>query len=285
MSFVKHTACPRCRSSDALANYSDGGQHCFSCGYHPRIDGRVFFNKERVNEQNENLSSQQEIPEWFTQHLPHEGTEWAASYGISVPELLKWEVRGSIKPAKMVFPLHDQLGRFHEVVSSVGTGVSTRRSKEDIYLQNIRLEQRPFAYQLRNFPGETQANHQRKFPKYITYGSVSEILPIYHTSESLSSNSRRLVLVEDCLSAMKIARQSDVMPCLTSTLSLTKLKRLAARYDTFLVWLDGNMYDKAQRLARLLSLLGKEARAVYSPLDPKCYEDEQISRVLLTGSL
>ena len=84
---------------------------------------------------------------------------------------------------------------------------------------------------------------------------------------------------------MKIARQSDAMPCLTSTLSLTKLKRLRGLYGAFLVWLDGNMFDKAQRLARLLQLLGADAKAVYTELDPKCYKDKEISQVLLTGNL
>lgn len=32
--FVKHTACPKCNSSDAFANYGElGGGHCFSCHY------------------------------------------------------------------------------------------------------------------------------------------------------------------------------------------------------------------------------------------------------------
>ena len=32
--FVKHTSCPQCGSSDALAIYADGGgSHCFSCSY------------------------------------------------------------------------------------------------------------------------------------------------------------------------------------------------------------------------------------------------------------
>lgn len=32
--FLHHEPCNSCGSSDALAVYSDGGEHCFSCGYH-----------------------------------------------------------------------------------------------------------------------------------------------------------------------------------------------------------------------------------------------------------
>jgi len=277
VAFLKHTACPRCGSSDALANYSDGGQHCFSCGYHPRVDGRVFLNQRNVNEQDEeisrdsNFSERKTIPEWFTEHLPYEGTEWAASYGITVPELLKWGVKGSIKPPNLLFPL------FFTGTEQNDRGDETR--------SRGRLDLRQCgAYQVRTFGSSKASTHpESNVPKYYTKGSVSEILPIYQTRER--NETRRIVLVEDCLSAMKIARQSDAMPCLTSTLSLAKLKRLSSLYDTFLVWLDGNMFDKAQRLARLLQLLGADAKAVYTEDDPKCYNDDQISRVLLTGNL
>ena len=32
--FISHQPCPNCPSSDAFAVYSDGGGHCFSCGFH-----------------------------------------------------------------------------------------------------------------------------------------------------------------------------------------------------------------------------------------------------------
>ncbi len=32
--FLRHEPCDNCGSSDALAVYSDGGRHCFSCEYH-----------------------------------------------------------------------------------------------------------------------------------------------------------------------------------------------------------------------------------------------------------
>ena len=42
-SFVKHEGCPKCGSSDALAIYSNGGQHCFNagCGYHVNGTGTM----------------------------------------------------------------------------------------------------------------------------------------------------------------------------------------------------------------------------------------------------
>ena len=37
--FVRHEPCPSCGSSDALARYSDGHGHCFSCGNYEHGDG------------------------------------------------------------------------------------------------------------------------------------------------------------------------------------------------------------------------------------------------------
>lgn len=89
--------------------------------------------------------------------------------------------------------------------------------------------------------------------------------------------------MEDCLSAIKIARQCDSYPLMTSTLSLKEIKRLAGRYTTFLVWLDGNKYDNAQGVARRLSFLGGKAKAIYTPLDPKEYSDAEIAATIDLG--
>jgi hypothetical protein len=43
------------------------------------------------------------------------------------------------------------------------------------------------------------------------------------------------------------------------------------------------MYHKAQRIAQRMNMLGMDARAVYSDLDPKCYSDEEIRKKVLTS--
>jgi hypothetical protein len=39
--FVKHEPCLECGSSDALARYSSGSAHCFSCNHHIQVNGNV----------------------------------------------------------------------------------------------------------------------------------------------------------------------------------------------------------------------------------------------------
>jgi hypothetical protein len=199
-----------------------------------------------VQELNEQEETKTAFPT-FSHELPQKGVEWAKSYGIEVQELLSCNVlgcSGRLGIPRLAFTFRDQDG---QVILA----------------------------QARNLEAGAK-------PKYITYGKPNEVLPIYY----FRSSERRtdcLVLVEDCLSAIKLARLTDAMPCLASEVSPTKLKRLAGLYGTFLIWLDSDMYPKAQKMAHRLQLLGCKAHAVYTDLDPKCYEMKDIEATLLTG--
>ncbi len=39
--FIRHEECGECGSSDAKAVYTDGHEHCFSCGHHSGGDIKV----------------------------------------------------------------------------------------------------------------------------------------------------------------------------------------------------------------------------------------------------
>lgn len=49
-SFTGHSSCDKCSSSDALATYSDGGTHCFSCGAHNSSDSSKSFTVKTPSE-------------------------------------------------------------------------------------------------------------------------------------------------------------------------------------------------------------------------------------------
>lgn len=168
--------------------------------------------------------------------------QWVNQYGLSTAELIQRNVLWSEYRKQLIFSWKDAEG-------------------------NVLL------WQARNFsPGAKT--------KYFTRGNPEDVLPIYSTGEQ----SEQVVLVEDCISAIKIARYCDAMPVLGSDLSRTKLSRLRAYYGpstAIVVWLDGNMYPKAQRIARRLQLLGMDARAAWTEYDPKCYSDEEILEKVL----
>jgi len=238
--FVRHEPCPQCGSKDNLARYSDGGAHCFGCGYHPRVT-QISYEEQSIKHTSRRSDPEQlDILEGY---ISQEGVGWANRYGVGVETLLQSGCGGSpTRPTNLYFRWFDSSGRC-------------------ILAQARDLTQDPKR-------------------KYITYGTPNEVLPIYYFRDQ-SRRTDRLVIVEDALSAIKISDLSDSMPCLGSDLPPIKLKRLAGLYGAFTVWLDSNMYDKAQRIARRLQLLGCEAKAVWTELDPKCYDTEELKHVAL----
>lgn len=248
--FVKHSPCPRCGSRDNLARYYDGSGYCFGCGFVIKSSQSPYVTEE--NEQRTKVSSRlaDKMPEDDLLLYPVHVVEWINKCDIGVAELLAKRVSFSPSQNRLFFNFYDAEG------------------------------ERIFA-QARNFSPLAKS-------KYWTVGKVDDVIPIYYRTVGHGTGdgrSSKLVITEDCLSAIKIARQNDAMPALSSDLSLTKLKRLARLYGAFLVWLDGDMFHKSQRICRRLQLLGCEAQPVYTPLDPKCYDDATIRNVLLTGKL
>lgn len=245
--FVRHSPCPACGSRDNLALYADGSGHCFGCGFNLPPSVSPFVTE--VNESKSRISQDGFglLPDDAGTLYSDGALRWAKTFGVSVSDLVQRKVSYSKSQDRLFFNFYDSKGN------------------------------RIFS-QARNFSPLAKS-------KYWTIGKAEDVLPIYYTNETPVNQEEKLVITEDCLSAIKIARQSDAMPALSSDLSLTKLKRLARLYGAFLVWLDGDMFHKSQRICRRLQLLGCEAKPIYTPLDPKCYDDATIRNVLLTGKL
>ena len=89
------------------------------------------------------------------------------------------------------------------------------------------------------------------------------------------------MVVEDAVSAARIARQSDAMPCLGSYLPPNKMRALRLLgYDNLTMWLDEDKLKESRSIADKAKWLGFKTRVVYTPLDPKEYTDEQIKEIL-----
>ena len=243
--FLRHAPCPKCGSKDNLALYRNGSGYCFGCGFFSK-PSKTPYVIENKNEhlQDVNRSRITQLETLVQGSLSGESVNWLSSYGVLVPEALRRGCRGGVPGNNSLY-----------FTWYSNTGVL------------LLAQERPF-------PKEGSAKR-----KYITYGILNEVLPIYYHRDG-SRRTDKLVIVEDAVSAIKIARISDAMPCLGSDLPAIKLKRLAGLYKAFTVWLDGNMYDKAQAMAQKLQMLGCEAKAIYTSLDPKCYDTPVIEGVL-----
>jgi hypothetical protein len=155
---------------------------------------------------------------------------------------------------------------------------------EELIRHNVRFSKRQKRLYFLFKEGWQARNFWQGSPKYTSSGNLDG--HIYSECTLLSGGLDRLqllIVTEDCLSAIKIARQSDASPCLTSGLPMLKLKRLAAPYKAVKVWLDGDMFHNSVKMTEQLKLLGKDAQAIWTPNDPKCYSDEEVTQILLTG--
>lgn len=133
-------------------------------------------------------------------------------------------------------------------------------------------------WQARNFqPGKS---------KYFTSGSHDDLLPIYSSENGRQSI---LVVVEDCLSAIKVSEidlngaRFDAMPLLGSHLPAVKLNRLNRLYSRLYVWLDHDKGKEAQDIVRRARMVGMIASVVITQHDPKDYTPEEIYEKLLTS--
>ena len=241
--FLKHIGCDKCGSSDAKAMYDDGSTFCFSCRKptSSKVSGYVASSLRPDAEEETKVV----LPSDVTQNYPEHAVAWCNKYGITVQQMLQNNMVYSKWKDQLIFTFYGNTGDL-------------------------------LAYQARNL------NPVSKAKRYYTCGDVNNLLPIYPCRFPLSGsiNNRRLVLVEDCLSAIKVANTNlsqndekalgaDAMPLLGSGISRTKLTRLRPFYDVLDVFLDPDMWHKSLNIVKQAQLLGFKARPIQADCDPK----------------
>lgn len=243
--FVKHESCPKCGSRDNLARYSDGGAFCFGCRFTEKGTGRGFkpLNCDSSGEASDVQTI--DLPEDASSTLPACVVEFLGKYDLYVTEGIRLGILWSPSKQQLIYPYY-------------ATDPDTGRE----YLA---------CYQARNF------NQQIPGPKYFNKGKTTDVLPIIRRA---GGSTRRLVITEDALSALKVARQCDAMPALGTNVPVSKLTAIARQYTRLTVWLDSDKWREARHIADNFKWLGLSADTIYSELDPKAYSDEQIKEYL-----
>lgn len=243
--FLYHTSCERCGSSDAKAIYSQGDSFCFSCRSVNSAKISPYVTQQAESEMQDKPVR---YPSDATKHYSEGALAWCKKYEITVEQLLKETIYYSAARDQLIF--------------------------------GFEAEGRLIAYQARNL------NAVSKAKRYYTCGDVNNLLPIYPCRYPVSGtiNIRRLVLVEDCLSAIKTssceALGADAMPLLGSGISRQKLSRLRPFYDVLDVFLDPDMWHKSLNIVKQAQMLGFQARAVQSDRDPKEHSTDDLRKLL-----
>lgn len=249
--FQHHESCPRCNSRDNLARYSDGSGWCFGCGLFEKATTSAYvindLHQRRGGAPSE-LSDNPSPPEDADTSFSEESVRWLGTFHLDVPTAIRRGVLYSPSKNQIIY----QLGN---------------------------------VWQARNLvlgPG----NSGRPRSKNFTSGNVNECTHIYGSNRNASPDSgpslgsHDLVIVEDPVSAIRVAALRDSMPLLGSHLATSRLNAVAGLYKALVVWLDSDKLIEARKIAERAKLIGIQARVIWTELDPKCYTDAQIEEIL-----
>lgn len=238
--FLLHTACPRCGSSDAFAEYSDGHKWCFSC--HKYVPAKI----KSARQVEEILYDKKEyskgvLPFDFTPEIPKEPYAWLKQYSLTNEEIKQNSLGWSESEGMLIFPYY-----------------------EDERKENLLL------WQGRYFPSRN--------PKVYTSGFPDDCILLHHNVSRTYPS--RVVVVEDSVSAIKVSRVCDCTTLLGSNISKSKAIRLSKLYDHLTIWLDSDKLSSMVKFVEMYSILFKTIDYVYTEKDPKYYNEKEIQNAL-----
>lgn len=237
--FVHHIACITCGSSDARAVYSDGSEYCFSCGATNRADRPGFV----VAEDEKSFT----LPRDLAQDFPEQVFKWIQPTGIEIHDL----IRNGYFYSQFTGGLYRLLDRERHSSNVSRRVLDTNASSADVrWLLGNRTSTSKSQF----------LGSKEETDGYVQLSSASG-LPQGRTTG--------LIVVEDSLSAIKCARLMDSIPLFGSSISNNKLTRIVKGYERVYIWLDSDKYRNAQHIAIRCKVLGKQAECIYTELDPK----------------
>ena len=115
-----------------------------------------------------------------------------------------------------------------------------------------------------------------KYPKYYSKGTKSNI----HIG---GKEVGTIIIVEDILSGIKVARQYNTLVLLGTNIDNNILSNIINIYNIYIIYLDNDnkvVKNKQSKLKHRLELLGKEVFIIKNNKDPKEIEDIDIKNLI-----
>ena len=237
-SFIKHGNCPKCGSSDAYAEYTDGHYWCFSCRHYvPSKINSISQVENYLNKTKETKFG--ELPYDTTAEIPKEPYAWLKSYSLTSEEISSNNIGWSNSKSMLIIPYY---GEENDVL----------------------------CWQGRFFPARN--------PKVFTSGYPDSHI-ILHNNDS-GEYARRVVVVEDAISAIKVSRVVNCSELLGANLSMHKAIRLSRLFKHLTLWLDADKLSAMVKFVERYKILFDTVDYIYTDKDPKEYNTEQIKEYL-----
>lgn len=253
--------CPKCQEvgrdtrGDNLVRYaSDGHAHCFACSYHEFVGGHVGFLKDAAAKYASNDAKVvPQLPADATPIIDYIALQWLTKYEISLAEVKQYKMLWSKSRQMLIFPLFNSLDVRGEARTQEGGPMVAWQGRS--WNPNYRM-------------------------KYYNVGEFANNFPILNI---MGGKGTDIIIVEDFISAIKIARRYTAMPLFGAELTASRMKKLENLAEDLTFWLDEDKADKGMQLCRTASMLGFRAKFVLTKHDPKEYNDEQIRDALETN--
>lgn len=132
------------------------------------------------------------------------------------------------------------------------------------------------SFQTRKFPAGDG-------PKYLTYGDSKAVYDALKTKGEGSGDAKRVVLVEDMLSALKVSQIASAFVLGGTAIKDEQLKHLLKSFNKFDIMLDNDNWQvktNQYKLYKKLSLFSRDVRVIEVDKDPKEYSLEELKELL-----
>lgn len=112
---VRNEACPACRAlgkdihGDNLGVFSDGGQHCWSCGWHRNGDSLQEF-KAQVSSRDGEFTKSVVLPRDVDFQLPSQARDYLRQYSLTPRQIHDNRIMWSEYWSRLIFPYFDDTG-------------------------------------------------------------------------------------------------------------------------------------------------------------------------------
>lgn len=250
--------CPKCREKgrdrrgNNLQRWPDGHAHCFACTYHEWTENGTTGYMGNILEV-ENLKKNKmfeapdlKLPDDATTNIDAVALIWLSKYDIEMTEVEQYKFHWSPSKKMLIFPFYANDYEDHHVKGKL------------------------MGWQGRSFNPNSQ----------MQYYKVGGFIDFYNVLNFEEGEGDELIIVEDFISAIKIARRFTTMSLLGSQMSTPRMNGLKKWTKNLIFWLDEDKADKAGELVRTATMLGFHARYVITKHDPKAYDNQTITETL-----
>jgi hypothetical protein len=242
-----HEQCPQCaklgkdRNGDNLAVYSDGGKHCFSCGYHV-FGSSIARLKSRTTGGSSNIGTTRTtvtLPRDVDEVLPHQARNFLTKYELTELDAQVNHCLWSEKYERLIFPYFDEHGLY---------GWQGR------YLGLDKEEKKWYGL--------------GKIHEHIHVVGNTKLKTIVLTEDVLSA-----------IKVAKTGVVCG-SPLFGSHIPNIRFLQLAKFYDTIIVWLDKDKQKEAIKFAQQARNIAVNTTVIITNKDPKEYTLDEIKNYL-----